>query len=191
MVIGRGAEGEEVRCWDFNSLLRVKLRRAKEGNEVNKDRFSKSSQRFLRWSFVLPLSCQVRAGRAVLAALPATRNPPRFRVLFVNFCSHFLNGGCQPPSRITPKAFARHSPRRTSFGQAERAGVASRELLPDCYFFQMVRRADFASKSAGFFFERADGELGAVVTVVKISLNPMIEAATLFTLRDVHELVQE
>ena len=55
----------------------------------------------------------------------------------------------------------------------------------------MVRRADFASKSAGFFFERADRELGAVVTVVKISLNPMIEAATLFTLRDVHELVQE
>ena len=55
----------------------------------------------------------------------------------------------------------------------------------------MVRRADFASKSAGFFFETTDGELGAVVTVVKVSLNPMLEAATLFTLRDVHQLVQE
>ena len=65
-----------------------------------------------------------------------------------------------------------------------------RELLPDC-FFHLVRRADFASESAGFFFETADGELGAVVTVDKVSLNPMLEAATLFTLRDVHQLVEE
>jgi len=66
-----------------------------------------------------------------------------------------------------------------------------RELLPDGCFFQLVRRADFASKSAGFFFETAEGELGAVVTVDKVSLNPMLEAAALFTLRDVHQLVEE
>jgi len=69
-------------------------------------------------------------------------------------------------------------------------GSRGSELLPDC-FFHLVRRADFASESAGFFFETTNGELGAVVTVDKVSLNPMLEAATLFTLRDVHQLVEE
>lgn len=64
-------------------------------------------------------------------------------------------------------------------------------LILNSYFFpRSVGRADFASSSARFFFERADGELGASVAIAKILLNPRFKAAAALALRDVHKIVQ-
>jgi len=51
--------------------------------------------------------------------------------------------------------------------------------------------ADFAGDPASFLFESADRETGRGLTVKKILLNPLLEAATSFALRDVHEIVHE
>ena len=50
--------------------------------------------------------------------------------------------------------------------------------------------ADFARESACLLFERADGELGAGVTVAEILLNPLLEPAAALALRDVDKVVQ-
>ncbi len=54
-----------------------------------------------------------------------------------------------------------------------------------------VRGADFVSKAPRFFFETADGELGAGAAVAEIFPNPRFEAATSFALSDVHELMED
>ena len=67
------------------------------------------------------------------------------------------------------------------------AEIRSREELCHRHFLG----ADFARSAARFVFERADGEIGAVVTVAKILLDPRLEAAASFTLRDVDEIMQK
>ena len=47
------------------------------------------------------------------------------------------------------------------------------------------------SKAPRFFFERADGELGAGVAVGEIFSDPRFEAAASFALSDMHELVDD
>ena len=54
-----------------------------------------------------------------------------------------------------------------------------------------VGEANFAGDAPGFVFKWADGEVGAGETFGKIFLNKLLEAAALFTLRDVDELMHE
>jgi hypothetical protein len=50
---------------------------------------------------------------------------------------------------------------------------------------------DFAGQAARFIFKRADGEVGAGLTVGKVLPNKGLQTATSFTLRYVHQLVKE
>lgn len=65
------------------------------------------------------------------------------------------------------------------------------KLKAEQRFQALFRGADFAGHSPRFFFERADGEGGAVETLTKILLYKWLEPATAFTLRDMNELMHE
>ena len=54
-----------------------------------------------------------------------------------------------------------------------------------------VSCAELVSNPARLFFKRTDTELGAMVSIVEVLADPLLEAATALALRNVNEIMQE